>query len=89
MELLGLDPSQIGLTGLVALVVLLILFGLLVPRKNLTDVQKDRDAWRTAYETSERTRAEQTVQLAELVELAKTTNVMISALPKRRSDDLA
>lgn len=85
--LLDLGSSQLSLAGLVALAVVLVLSGLLVPRRTVKDLIQERDDWKTAFQTSEEARAEQGEQIRELTELAKTTYAAIAALPKRRSDD--
>lgn len=52
-QLLTLDAvSNIGAGALVTLFVLLVLFGRLVPRQTLKDVQKERDTWRSSALTS-------------------------------------
>ena len=48
--LLNWPIGQIGAGALVTLIVLLILSGRLVTRRQLEDVQADRDHWRTAAE---------------------------------------
>ena len=56
--------------------------GKLVPRSTLEDERADRDDWREAHRTSEQVREVQTAQLAELLELSRTTNSIIRALPR-------
>lgn len=93
LELLGFPADSLTLAGLLGLAVLAILFGWLVPRKTLTDEQRETEHWRTAYENAERRACEQAEQIKELAELARTTHAIVAALPRRRddrrSDDLA
>lgn len=88
MELLGIPAESLTLGGLLGLAVLSVLSGWLVPRRTLTDQQKQAEHWRTAWENAEKARAEQADQIHELTELARTTNAAIAALPRRRVDDL-
>jgi hypothetical protein len=73
--------AQIGPTGLLTILVLLILIGRLVPRRTLEDVLHDRDEWRAAHRISEAARVESARQVEELLEHARTTDEIIRALP--------
>jgi|SRR6185369_6245926 hypothetical protein len=66
-------PTLVGIT------VLLLLFGLLVPRKNLMDKEREAERWRKAYEAERDARALSDAQTAELLELAKTTYELLDA----------
>lgn len=90
-ELLGIDVAQGGAAALVALVVLLILLGRLVPRSVLQDVRSDRDArlaeisaerdtWRDAHKESEAARIEAQAQVGELLELSRTADHVLRSL---------
>lgn len=85
-ELIQIPAESLTLGGLLGLAVLAVLAGWLVPRRTLTDQQRQAEHWRTAYENSEKARAEQADQIRELSELARTTNAMIAALPRRSND---
>lgn len=50
-QVLAWPIGQIGAGALVTIIVLLILTGRLVTRRQLEDVQADRDHWRTAAES--------------------------------------
>lgn len=80
-----LTPT-LGATGLLTLVVLLVLWGRLVPRSVLEDLIKDKDAqidvWKAAYERSEKARDIQRQQLSDLLEMARTTTHVIQAIPQ-------
>lgn len=79
-----LTPS-IGATGLLALVVIMILTGRLVPRSTFEDLRADKDkqieVWRSAYETSMSAQDVQREQITALLEAAKTTTHVIQSLP--------
>jgi hypothetical protein len=65
--------------ALLGIAVLLVLFGLLVPRKVLLDKEKESERWRKAYEAERDARALSDAQTAELLELAKTTYELLDA----------
>jgi hypothetical protein len=46
LEWMGLSPQEWSPVALLSLVVLMILFGWLVPRWALVELRKDRDAWK-------------------------------------------
>jgi len=77
----GLSAAQLGPTGLLAVLVLLILVGRLVPRRTMEDILHDRDEWRAAHKISEDARAEGQKQVDELLEHARTTDQFIRSLP--------
>lgn len=62
-----------GPTGLLSLVVVLIIFGILVPLRTHRDVIKQRDAW-------QRTAAEALKQNTALLETTRTANATFKAL---------
>lgn len=77
--------------GLLALAVLLVFLGWLVPKSIVAEIRRDRDArlaeardeindWKTAYHTADEARGLQAQQLGELLELAKTTDQFIRSL---------
>ncbi|WP_228974931.1 hypothetical protein [Streptomyces sp. DH12] len=81
-ELFGLPVAQAGPTALLALVVLLILRGDLVPRSILRDVREERDMWRAAHTTSEAARQAALDQTEELLETARLGNQLLNSLPR-------
>ncbi|MEU6347227.1 hypothetical protein ABZ883_40545 [Streptomyces sp. NPDC046977] len=91
-EILGLNMAQVGPSSILALVVLFILLGRIVPRRTVDDIRADRDAqladarkerdiWRDTALASERARLEQQAQNAELLELSRTAVRVLTALP--------
>lgn len=80
-EIFGVDPIQGGAAGLLALVILLILTGRLIPRRTHEDVIADRDNWRSAFLQSEAARRVEHDQTEELLEMAKLSGHILTALP--------
>lgn len=89
---LSVSLIQSGAASVVALAVILVLTGRLVPRRNLEDVRKDRDArieearaeaatWRRAWELERDVRELQAKHIEELLEFGRTTTRVLSALP--------
>lgn len=81
-EVFGLPVSAAGATTLLALVVLLILTGRLVPRSTLQDMREERDTWRAAHSESEKARQAEREQVGELLEMARLGNQVLNALPR-------
>lgn len=83
-----LTPS-LGATGLLALVVVLILRGALVPRSTFDIMREDKDKqieiWRTAYETGVSIQDIQREQISALLEANRTTTHVIQSLPRAAS----
>ncbi|MFJ5217159.1 hypothetical protein ACIP98_20855 [Streptomyces sp. NPDC088354] len=91
-ELFGLKLGSVGPAGILALVVVFVIVGRLVPRRTVDDIRADRDAqladarkerdtWRDVALASERARMEQQAQNAELLELSRTAVRVLTALP--------
>jgi hypothetical protein len=79
-------------TAILAAVVWAIFTGRLTPRSTVEDVRSDRDArlteirreaddWRSAWQASQETNRILADQVRELLELGRTTNQLIKALP--------
>lgn len=71
--LLGAPIGQIGAGALVTLIVLLILSGRLVTRRQLQDVQADRDYWRQAHDTQQQISLKEGMTLERLLVLSETS----------------
>lgn len=94
MELWGIPGSVVvqgGAVGLLAMVVVAVLVGKLVPRKSLDDVRADRDSrladekargdeWRAAALAQDERNDVLARQLAELLDATRTTNALIEGL---------
>jgi hypothetical protein len=70
-----------GGPSLLALTVILILTGRLVPRKNLKDMERDRDLWREAYNVSEQSRRLEAEHTGQLLEAARASAMVLRSLP--------
>jgi hypothetical protein len=46
LEFIGLNPSEWTPVAVVSLIVLMILFGWLIPRWQVREIMKDRDEWK-------------------------------------------
>lgn len=77
----GFSLWQASAGGLLAVVVLLILTGRLVPYRLLKDVRAEAERWRQAYEL-ERDARQRLAEHAEAgIEAARTTTAVLRALP--------
>lgn len=81
-ELFGLPVVDAGATALVALIVLFILTGRLVPRSTLQDMREERDTWRAAHTESEAARQAEREQVGELLEMARIGTHLLGSLPR-------
>lgn len=66
--------STLGPAGLLALTVLLIIRGDLIPRKHFDEMVADRDFWRELAQRKD-------VALDEMTEIARTSGRVLDALP--------
>lgn len=89
----NLDIGSLGATGVLTIVVLIIVFGLLVPRRTLKDnrnqyearlkeVSQERDEWKAAFFASDKTVRELSGQLQLAVETGRVTKQAIEAIPQ-------
>lgn len=89
-ELLGgVALGDIGLSGIVILIVLMILTDKLVTRKRLEEAREDAKAYRNAAETQQAVNATNTESLKELLTLARATHHALSeiqSLGQRNND---
>lgn len=88
-ELAGLGVVQGGAAGLLALVVLLVLTGRLIPRRTYDDLREERDMWRQAFHESESARHLEREQAGESLELGRTAVSVLKALPSPEGVDRA
>ena len=78
----GVPVSVLSASALLGLAVLMLLTGRLVPRVNLMDKIREADRWREAYEKERETSSLANAQVSELLEVAKTTHAIISAMAR-------
>jgi hypothetical protein len=94
----ALSALDLSAAGLLAIGVLLIMMGQLVPRRIVTDLRTDRDArivearsetddWKAAYHDEHEARRLQGEQIGELLELAKTQDQFIRSLQNAKKVD--
>jgi hypothetical protein len=78
-----LTPT-LGATGLVALGVLMIMWGKLVPSSTLDRIVREKDSqidlWKTAYERSEKAHELKDAQIAALMETGRATTSVLQAV---------
>lgn len=77
----AVNPVQGGAVGLLAIVVLMVLTGRLVPRSTLQDMRDERDTWRAAHTASEEARQLEREQVGELMEMARIGGHILTSLP--------
>jgi hypothetical protein len=84
MDWSGYLTPTIGATGLLALAVILIFRGSLVPRSTVDQMRKDKDdqiaMWKNAFETSQQAVALKDRQIDTLLEAARTTTHVVTAV---------
>jgi len=97
MDLGALPWAQLGPAGILAMVVMLVMTGRIVPRQTLEDVRQDRDArladkdreidaLRSANETLHATCDELTGHVTVLLEVARTAEHVLQSLPPGNGD---
>lgn len=90
--LANLSIGDVGFAGLVSLAIYMIYTGRLVPRRHLDDTRQDRDSWKQAYQTNEKTLVELSHQMGQLLEYAKTSDHLIRSIhsdpSKKEKDEL-
>lgn len=82
----SISVTQGGAAALLAIVVLLILFGRIVPLRMLESLRRDKDeqiqTWRAAYEGERAARLDLQAQNGVLLESARTMGHVLGALPQ-------
>lgn len=76
----GIPILEFTPAALLGFAVLLLLTGRLVPRTHLTDVQKECERWRLAYEAEREAHATADAQSKELLEAGRTTKALLEGL---------
>jgi hypothetical protein len=75
----GVPVDKLTAPLLLLLAVLMVLMGLLVPRWTYKRLERERDDWKLAFEVERESRLALQEQTKELLELAKTTNNVLTA----------
>lgn len=73
---------NVGAGGLVALFIIALMRGALVPRKHVQDLIDQRDKWESAYWKEKEAGGLQDKQNVELLETARTMKHFIEAFPR-------
>lgn len=76
----GIPIKDLTAPTLLGLAVIFILLGMLVPRYIYNEKKEECEKWRLAFEAERKARETSDKQTAELLELAKTTNKIITAM---------
>jgi hypothetical protein len=76
----GIPIKDLTAATLLGICIILILLGRLIPRPTYNEKKEEAERWRLAYETERDARAVSDLQTVELLELAKTTHALISAI---------
>jgi hypothetical protein len=80
-ELLGgVALGDLGLSGIVILVILMILTDRLVTRKRLEESREDGKGWRTSAETQQAINGELKAAVQELLTLARATHHALTSI---------
>lgn len=91
MDILGgLPPLDIGISGILTLVFLLVLFGKIPSPAAYKDLQADRDKWRESAEKWQLTATQLGMSMEKLLVYAETTNhaiVDIRELAQQRTGE--
>lgn len=80
MMLEGIPVKDLTAPTLLAIVFLMAMLGLLIPRYIYSEKKEECEKWRQAFEAERKARETSDKQTAELLELAKTTNKIITAM---------
>lgn len=77
----GIPVGALTPAGLLAVFILLIAMGRLVPRRTMEDVIHDRNEWRAAHRISESARSEQDETIRGILHSLETLEAFIRAIP--------
>lgn len=76
----GISIASLTPAALCGVFVLLVFMGRLIPRPTYKEKAEECERWRLAYEKEREARQTSDAQTIELLELAKTTHALISAI---------
>ena len=76
----GIPLTSLSAPAILGLAVILIFLGKIVPRSYYLEKKEESDRWREAYEAEREARSVADSQSRELLELAKTTHSLITAV---------
>lgn len=87
LEGVSVDPSGIGVVGLIVLFGIAMGRGWIVTRREANDIRHDRDEWRAESRIKDVQIAEQADQLRELKPLAQAVHNIMRAIQRGPIDD--
>ncbi len=87
LEGIAISLKDFGLAGLVSIFFLLMFTGRIKPKSDFDRMERDNNRLRDANEKLVTVVGELTKQTEELLVQARTTNALLSALPRAREDD--
>lgn len=76
----GVPIAELTPSALLGICVLLLLLGRIVPRSTLVDKAEECERWRLAYESERKARATLEEQTEELLEVARTSHSVLTAI---------
>lgn len=76
----GIPVDKLSAPVLVAIAILMIFNGALVPKRYYNEKKAEAERWQLAAEISEKARAESEKQNIEMLELARTSHALIVAV---------
>jgi hypothetical protein len=79
----GISVVSLTPSALLGIAVLMLLTGRLIPRATLQDKAKEAEEWKQAYELERTARTTADAQTRELLEVAKTSEAVLSAVYKQ------
>lgn len=79
--------DDLGFAALALFAVWAVLTGKLYPKGQVDEIREDRDNWKTAFFESDKTVQLLTRQQDKMLEAGKTTEYVISSLPKVIEED--
>lgn len=83
---ISLTLGEWSIAGLLALVVILILSGRLVPKSTLDAQKKETDYWRETFFKSQETNQVLANALSEITESARTQDQVMKSIQKRNTE---
>lgn len=72
--------GDLGGTGFAAIIFVLVLWGKLIPRRNLQDAKDESNQWRRAWELSESARSEEARQTKQMLDGLQVNTKLLEAL---------
>lgn len=81
-DVFGINIAQGGAVALLAVVVLMVLTGRLVPRRTYDDLREEKNDWKATAQAAGDVIREQQRQLGETLEFGRTAGHVLTSLPQ-------